>query len=129
VGIGADRLLAVFGKRRAEAVAAYIQFVEQGANKSAPWEKLKNQIYLGSDEFVGRVFEKVKRPDELLEVPAKQKRGPALPLKTYAEHALDRDSAIQAAFASGGYTMREIGSYFGLHYSRVSRILKARGKT
>lgn len=53
----------------------------------------------------------------------------ALSLKTYAEHALDRDGAIQAAFASGGYTIREIGSYFGLHYSRVSRILKARGKT
>lgn len=45
-----------------------------------------------------------------------------------AEHALDRDSAIQAEFVSGGYTMREIGSDFGLHHSRVSRIFKGTGQ-
>jgi DNA-binding MarR family transcriptional regulator len=35
------------------------------------------------------------------------------------------------AYASGGYTMKEIGDYFGLHYSRISRLLKtnkAKGK-
>lgn len=31
---------------------------------------------------------------------------------------------IAAAYASGGYTMREIGDYFGLHYSRISKILR-----
>lgn len=34
------------------------------------------------------------------------------------------------AYASGGYTLTEIGEYFGLHYSRISRIrAKAKGKT
>jgi len=32
------------------------------------------------------------------------------------------------AYKSGGYTLKEIGEYFGLHYSRVSRIV-AKGKT
>ncbi|MEA3278662.1 MAG: hypothetical protein U9Q81_25865, partial [Pseudomonadota bacterium] len=49
----------------------------------------------------------------------------------------DRDRAIAAAYASGGYTMQEIGDYFGLHYSRISKIVqaasgaraKAKGKT
>jgi hypothetical protein len=39
--------------------------------------------------------------------------------------------------AIGGYTMQEIGDYFGLHYSRISKIgraeaqatRKAKGKT
>ena len=37
------------------------------------------------------------------------------------------------AYASGGYGMKEMGDHFGLHYSRVSRIIaqmeKAKGKT
>jgi putative transposase len=37
------------------------------------------------------------------------------------------------AYASGGYSLKEIGDYFSLHYSRVSRLVKkcrlARDKT
>jgi len=29
---------------------------------------------------------------------------------------------MAAAWASGGYTPREIGDYSGMHYSRISRI-------
>ena len=32
---------------------------------------------------------------------------------------------MAAAYASGGYTMEEVGDYFGLHYSRVSRVVQA----
>jgi DNA-directed RNA polymerase specialized sigma subunit len=40
--------------------------------------------------------------------------------------AHERDEAILRAYASGGYSLKEIGDHFGLHYSRVSRILKQR---
>ncbi|MDZ7662083.1 MAG: helix-turn-helix domain-containing protein [Thiohalophilus sp.] len=53
-------------------------------------------------------------------------------LPDYEQHAMSRDEAIRLAYASGGYSMKEIGEYLGLHYSRVSRILKderAKGKT
>jgi len=36
-----------------------------------------------------------------------------------------RDGAIATAWASGGYTPREIGDYSGVHYSRVSRIVRS----
>ncbi len=45
-----------------------------------------------------------------------------------------RDEAIYRSYADGMYSMKEIGKYFGLHYSRISRIikqhheLKAKGK-
>jgi putative transposase len=39
----------------------------------------------------------------------------------------DRDEAIRAAYASGGYTLAEIGDHFGLHYSTVSRIAAETG--
>ena len=57
----------------------------------------------------------------------------AKPLKHYTARGGDRDKAIILAYESGGYGMKEIGEHFGLHYSRVSRIIsnqrKAKGKT
>lgn len=53
-----------------------------------------------------------------------------VPSFSLAEMPPDRNSAIIAADGSGAYSMKEIGDYFGLHYSRVSRIVRgARGKT
>ena len=42
----------------------------------------------------------------------------------YEKAASSRNEAIYSAFVSGGYTMKEIGKYFGLHYSSVSKIIK-----
>ncbi len=46
----------------------------------------------------------------------------------------NRDEDIYRSYTDGMYSMKEIGKYFGLHYSRISRIikqhyeLKAKGK-
>jgi putative transposase len=45
-------------------------------------------------------------------------------LPEYDRAHTDRKEAIKAAYASGGYTMKEIGDYFGLHRSRVSKIIR-----
>ena len=70
---------------------------------------------------------------DLSEVPAVQRRKTEKPLEYYAKKHADRDEAITQAYASGSYGMKEIGDHFGLHYSRVSRILTelrfAKGKT
>ena len=31
---------------------------------------------------------------------------------------------MAAAYSSGSYTLQQIGAHFGVHYSRVSRIIK-----
>ncbi len=41
--------------------------------------------------------------------------------------APDRDEAIRAAYATDGYSLRQIGDYFGLHYSLDSRIAREVG--
>jgi len=55
------------------------------------------------------------------------------PYYSYAQKYRDRNDAIERAYRSGGYTLKAVGDYFGLHYSRVSRIVtaveKAKGKT
>ncbi len=52
----------------------------------------------------------------------------AKPLEHYAARGGDRDEAIVLAYDSGGYGMKEIGEHFGLHYSRVSRIVSGQRK-
>ena len=125
--------LSFFGQRKTQAVEAYRAFVAAGKNQASPWAKLKNQIYLGTDAFVEKMQRKVEAGQDLSEVPTAQRRQIAKPLAYYARKHLDRDEAIVQAYASGGYGMKEIGDHFGLHYSRVSRIIaqikKAKGKT
>ena len=128
-----DVILAQFGQRRGQAVTAYRGFVAEGKNQPSLWAKLKNQIYLGSDLFIEKMQRKIETAQDLSEVPAVQRRKPAKPLEYYAKKHPDRDEAIAQAYASDGYGMKEIGDHFGLHYSRVSRILAAlrlaKGKT
>jgi len=45
-------------------------------------------------------------------------------LEGHDKMANTRNEAIYSAFASGGYKMKEIGEYFGLHYSSISKIVK-----
>lgn len=56
---------------------------------------------------------------DLSKIPMLQRKGVPKLLKIYKEIADNRDLAILNAYTSGGYSMKEIGEYFGLHYSRV----------
>ena len=116
-------LLAAFSEHRSEAIRRYMDFVADGKNHPGPWEKLKNQIFLGPDEFVASLQRGLDVDASHREIPAVQRRPPPKPLAEIAE-AHGRDDAIFEAYASGGYSLKEIGDYFGLHYSRVSRIVK-----
>jgi len=118
-----DGLLGAFCTRRDEAIQRYAAFVADGKHHPAPREHLRNQIFLGSASFVASMQAKIDPSAPLREVPAVQQRPWPKPLAAIAEaHA--RDEAIAKAYASGGYSLKEIGDHFGLHYSRVSRILK-----
>jgi len=71
------------------------------------------------------MMRKVPRVRDLREVPQSKARPRAKPLAAYVRAHPMRDRAIAEAYASGGYTMQEIGDYFGLHYSQVSKIVRA----
>lgn len=125
-------LLSTFSRRRPEAIARYKAFVSQGKNLPSPWASLKHQIFLGDERFVEAMQAHVAGDKDLSEVLRLHRRPVAKPLVYYAGKHRTRDAAIAAAYASGGYGLKAIGEYFGLHYSRVSRIVreqeKAKGK-
>ena len=125
-----DWLLAAFGRTKAKAIEAYRQFVSEGKGQPSPWQFLKNQMYLGDDAFVEKMMKYIDGSQELSEVPSSQRRPVPKPISAYAEFSISRDEAIEKAYATGGFSMKEIGDYFGLHYSRISRIIaKAKNKT
>ena len=130
-------ILAALGSDASEAIGRYVRFVAEGEGVPSPWTQRKHQAFLGSDAFVEKMLRKLPRGRDLREVPQSKARPRAQPLAAYARAHPERDRAIAAAYASGGYTMQEIGDYFGLHHSRVSKIVraeaqvrrKAKGKT
>jgi REP element-mobilizing transposase RayT len=119
-----DWLLSTFGETERTAVSAYRRFVEDGIGQPGPWEQLRHQIFLGSETFVEGLRRKLPADRDLAEIPRAQRRRKPKPLFEYARAHRDRDEALAAAYASGGYTLKEIGAFFGLHYAQVSRIAR-----
>ena len=105
-------------------------FVAAGKNQPKLWEHVQNQIFLGSEAYVASLQRSIDTDVPLQEIPAIQRRPQPL-AQVAQEH--ERDEAIFHAYVSGGYSLKEIGDHFGLHYSRVSRIVKqqqlTKGKT
>ena len=124
-----DWILASFSRKKQTVIKQYREFVSQGRNQSKPWEALKNQIYLGDDQFIDKMQRKILHDKDLSEIPSSQKRQLAKPLSYYEKQYKDRDTAIIKSYESRGYTLKEIGDYYNLHYSRVSRIVRAKSKT
>ena len=122
--LAADWLLAHFGRPRTKAEAAFREFVGEGRHHPTIWEHLRHQVYLGSDAFITQVQQRITAPEQLSEVPRAQHRAPPKPLAWYAKRTRTVSTAMVQAFASGGYTLKEIGEYFGVHYSTVSRAVK-----
>ncbi|WP_247682600.1 transposase [Pseudoalteromonas sp. MMG013] len=123
-----DSLLRHFSTNRQLARSRFAEFVVNGTGINL-WQNITNQVFLGSDAFVQRFLsnEEMLKAD-LSEVPKKQVRAKALTLRQYEQTSRNRNEAIQQAYSSGHYSQKELGEFFNLHYSRISRII-AKGKT
>lgn len=79
---------------------------------------------LGNDTFIDDMHKRMQRLDQPpTEIPKRQRAGRLHSIKEYAARASERDEAIALAYASDDYMLREIGEYFGLRYSQISRIV------
>lgn len=119
-----DWRLAQFGETRANAIEKYIRFVHEGARLSSVWTKLQGQIYLGSEAFVKRMQAKIEKHSALNEVPRAQRRELTQPLAHF-ENCYPRQEAMARAYISGQHTLTAIAQHFGVHYSTVSRAVRA----
>src|SRR5262245_45185266 len=85
-----------------------------------PWDKVRGQIYLGSEAFIEK--HSIGDGTELAEVPRAQRQA----LRPGLEQILGKKSqrSIERAYREDGYRLKEIAQYLGVHYSIVSRRLK-----
>jgi putative transposase len=119
-----NTVLRVFSDERTTAVTGYRHFVAEGVGAASPWQGLKGQIYLGSDQFAARMQARIDPARPLREVPKRQRRVLAKPLADYADHWPDRDRAMAEVHRTGAYSMQGIADYFGISRMTVSRAVK-----
>jgi len=119
-----DWLLSQFSLQRNRARSRYIDFVREGIGLPPVWDDLRQQIYLGSDDFIDKHQKLISRKQDLDDIPALQKRAMPKPISYYQKKYKNEKQAITQAFLSGGYTLKEIGDYYGKHYTTISRIVK-----
>jgi len=119
-----DWILSCFAEKKIQAQKRYRRFVQSGRNQPSPWDELKNQIYLGDDDFVEEAQCKLDPDQSLRDIPRKQKLSPPKPVEYFARKFNDRTEAMARAYLSQHYTLEEVGKAFGVSYATVSRALK-----
>ena len=124
-----DWILSCFSEKRKQAQERYRNFVQAGKNQPSPWEKLKNQIYLGDDDFVEDMQCKLDPEQSLDDIPRKQKQAPPRPISDYKRLYGNGKEAMARAYLSGHFTLQEIGEEFGVSYVTVSRAVKRHEQT
>lgn len=120
-----DWLLLQFSKLRADACLRYRKFVSEGNGIPSPMSELKNQVYLGSEQFVEDALNSLDPNRKIREVPKVQALGAKKPFCHFDGTYTDRDLAMVMAYLSGHYTLEEIGAHYGKGRSTVSRKVKA----
>lgn len=115
-----DDVLAMFSTDRGAARRAFARFVAQGVDADDPTEQILNLVFLGSEAFVEKTIARAAR--QASEVPKRQRRAQSL--ARIETDSADRDAAIRTAYQSGNFTLKEIGTHFGLHYATVSRLAR-----
>ena len=119
-----DWILGHYGERLTTAQKQFIKFIQNGANQSPIWEQLRRQFYLGDEQFVGRLQSRTGLGEDLSEISRARRQRVGKPLSYYSTRYNYRNDAIYAAYKNGVYTQKEIASYFEMHYSTVSKIVK-----
>ena len=123
-----DWLLSQFGHQRSRQVERYVEFVQQGIRGASVWQQLKGQIFLGGDEFVDAMRKRLETDRKFAsqEIPRAQRRALAKSLTFYREEFSDERLGMATAYATGDYTLQAIAEVFDVHYSTVSRAIKAK---
>jgi putative transposase len=125
-----DWTLSQFGRGRNKAQKEYRQFVREGLGESAPWDNLVGGLILGSESFVAQCRACLSDDLELSELSAEHRDllRPTLDALFDCIDMTDKDSrnrVMVTAYREHAYTLKALAMHLGIHYSTVSRAIKA----
>ena len=116
--LSVDATLKHFGPDAVTSRRRYGQFVSlEGTIAGAGW---LHPVVAGSQAFIDEVVG--REPSQSVEVPRAERSGRSL--RQYQQGTTDRDQAMRRAYASGMFSLAEIGRHFGVHYSTVSKVCR-----
>ena len=118
-------LLSLFGSNKTRCAKAYQQFISKGKGQPSPWQYLRNEVYLGSEEFVENMQCKMADGTKLRGIPKIQYGPVKRPIDWYFNRHNSRDQAVLIAYKSGHYTQQAIGDYLNLSHTTISGIIRA----
>ncbi|MGW8392947.1 helix-turn-helix domain-containing protein [Pseudoduganella sp. HUAS MS19] len=119
-----DTVLAQFGNQREDAIRAFEAYVQAGIGQANPFQAVRHQLFLGSEEFCILAAQGGIRGD-LLEIKRTQRLAIAPPLAHYFRLYQDRRQAMAQAYLSHNYTMAEIAEFCDVSARTVGRAVKA----
>lgn len=133
-------ILESLGGEAREATSRYRQFVMDGLDRPSPWQHLRNQVYLGGEEFLQALQKRMEgNPRNLANVPRNQQwplrpDADAVLAKVAGQYGITAEAALDrtngAAFKATVYLLRrvanlplaEVAEMGKVHPSRISRI-------
>jgi len=113
-----DWILEQFGTSRDR----YREYVDQASEEDAPLQRAAGSHVLGNSKFREQVQQKINAGPE---VPRAEKYIVRLSLEKIKAGSSKRGDWMAAAYRDHGYTMREIADYAEVHYSLVSKVIRA----
>ncbi len=121
-----DAVLALFGKQKKRAQAAFVKAVAALDRDYDVLTGVRGQILLGSDAFVNK-WKKQLASGKVMDKARQRKAKKVKPLSDFGKRFKNIKVAMVKAYETGNYTLDQIGTHFGVHYSTVSRTVKKSG--
>jgi len=100
----------------------YRDYIDQAPTTDTPLAKVSGTGVLGGNEFRNEIQSKLT---PTFEVPRLQQHISRPRLEALAKGISERGEWMAVAYHKHGFTMREIAEFAGVHYSLVSKIIKA----
>lgn len=113
---------------RVKAVREYKKFVSDSFKDSEVKMDLKEKAILGGKEFINSFRDRLRKAEPIKEIPKRERYSGRKELNEIFRQVSEkkiRDQKICKAYFEYGYTMREISEYLEIHYTTVSKVLKA----
>jgi REP element-mobilizing transposase RayT len=122
----ASEVLAHFGKQKKRAQMALVKSLENTDKDFDISKEVQGQILLGDDSFVAK-WKKELASGKVMDKARQRKAKKVKPLTDFGKRFKNIKTAMVKAYETGNYTLDQIGSHFGVHYSTVSRTVKKAG--
>lgn len=128
-GLTVEEILGYFGQQRRAAQEKYQEYVREGVNEASIWDGLEAQSLLGVEGFAQALVGHVTGKTKDKEIPKGQRLIGRQSLEKLFERdgkkKAIRDRMIGDAVKKHGYSQMEVARHLKLHYSTISRLIKA----